>query len=278
MPALPTATDNEARGVTDTASAGRQAEARMAIFQWIEGWNHPYRRHSALCPRYTTSRSAWLKPGEMHVRLRPGNRGPSTAVVRLRHGVGGVTMNNTTGRSPSGSRPEHDLTGFGPPGVPPGGAIAGCTGFLRRVSTVLVLTCLALGAAADARADDFYGSPGDDGGKTLWAWDDVMQLWNTRVGSEIFYGFSDVGEHRFGKLFNRHHKPSSHFSRTLAKEYRVEAVKLVRYGTNHGNLMLTLDATLAAGDKDRLVFHVCGDQFTLSEATENATTHVQATR
>ena len=37
--------------------------------------------------------------------------------------------------------------------------------------------------------------------------------------------------------------------------------------------MLTLDATLAAGDKDRLVFHVCGDPFTLSAATENATTH-----
>ena len=77
---------------------------------------------------------------------------------------------------------------------------------------MLVLACIALGAAADARADDFCGSPADYGGNTLWAWDDVMQLWNKRVGSEVFYGFSDVGEHRFGKLFNRHHEP---FSLTL---------------------------------------------------------------
>jgi putative transposase len=25
-----------------------QAEARMAIFQWLEGWYNPHRRHSAL--------------------------------------------------------------------------------------------------------------------------------------------------------------------------------------------------------------------------------------
>ena len=25
-----------------------QAEARMAIFQWVEGWYNPHRRHSAL--------------------------------------------------------------------------------------------------------------------------------------------------------------------------------------------------------------------------------------
>ena len=98
------------------------------------------------------------------------------------------------------------------------------------------------------------------------------------ISGQTFYGFSDVGGHQFEKLWNRHHEPFSHFSWGLSRRSRVEAVKRARDGTNHRDLMLTLNATLAAGDKDRLVFHVCEDPFTLSEATENATTHVQATR
>lgn len=36
------------REVLDRRSFRSQAEARMAIFQWLEGWYNPHRRHSAL--------------------------------------------------------------------------------------------------------------------------------------------------------------------------------------------------------------------------------------
>jgi putative transposase len=40
-----------------------QAEARMAIFQWLEGWHNPHRRHSSL---------GYLSPINDERRMLPG--------------------------------------------------------------------------------------------------------------------------------------------------------------------------------------------------------------
>ena len=36
------------RAVINRRRFRSQAEARMALFQWLEGWHNPHRRHSAL--------------------------------------------------------------------------------------------------------------------------------------------------------------------------------------------------------------------------------------
>ena len=39
---------NLEREVLQRRSFKTQAEARMAVFEWIEGWYNPHRRHSSL--------------------------------------------------------------------------------------------------------------------------------------------------------------------------------------------------------------------------------------
>ena len=46
-----------------------QAEARMAIFQWLEGWYTPHRRHSALGPSMTRGEGC-QRPLNRQVRTR----------------------------------------------------------------------------------------------------------------------------------------------------------------------------------------------------------------
>ena len=40
-----------------------QTEARMAIFQWLEGWCNPHRRHSALGYLYVVKPTETNEPG-----------------------------------------------------------------------------------------------------------------------------------------------------------------------------------------------------------------------
>jgi hypothetical protein len=51
-----------------------QAEARMAIFQWLEGWYNPHRRHSAIAHPSTTRGDNCSRAPETQVRNRPWKR------------------------------------------------------------------------------------------------------------------------------------------------------------------------------------------------------------
>ena len=57
-----------------------QAEARMAIFEYIEGWYNPHRRHSgSVTDHRLPSRGATNKPLETQAMNRPRNRGNSSS-------------------------------------------------------------------------------------------------------------------------------------------------------------------------------------------------------
>ena len=51
------------------------ADARMAIFKFIEGWYNPLRRHSAVCHPSTTKGASYPPLAQIH--NRPRNRGNS---------------------------------------------------------------------------------------------------------------------------------------------------------------------------------------------------------
>ena len=73
------------RELIDRRSFRTQAQARMAIFQFIEGWYNPRRRHSALgylSPNDYERDAAKATPGAVAQRSSSGPRGARCLLER----------------------------------------------------------------------------------------------------------------------------------------------------------------------------------------------------